>query len=161
MFYIDKDKELTSELLTTILHEFNTNVRPTLQKRKDYYDGKHAILTKQYTDDSKPCNRIVTNFCKIIANTYSGYIVGKPVSYTSNEDITDIQNGINYNDDNAENIAWLNNALTYSVGYELQWLDDNAQARYSQVTPLNAFAIYDNTLNSELLYFVRWYEADN
>ena len=161
MFYIDKDKKLTPELLNTIINKFLVNVRPTLQKRKNYYDGKHAIMGKAYKDESKPCNRVVTNFCKIITNTYSGYIVGKPVSYTSNDDITEIQAGINYNDDNAQNIAWLNNALIYSVGYELQWLDAAAKVRYSQTSPLNSFAIFDNTLNSELLYFVRWYDADN
>ena len=161
MFCIDRERELTGELLTKIINNFTCNVRPVLQKRKDYYDGKHAILRKTYTDPSKVCNRVVTNFCKIVANTYSGYIVGRPVTYTSNDDITEIQECINYNDDNAENIAWLNNALTYSVGYELQWLDENSQVRYSQVNPLNAFAVYDNTLNSELRYFVRWYEADN
>lgn len=161
MFCIDKDRELSIELLTKIINNFNCNVRPILQRRKDYYDGSHDILKKTYADPSKVCNRIVTNYCKIIANTYSGYIVGKPVSYTSNDDIDEIQEIINYNDDNAENIAWLNNALIYGVGYELQWIDEASQVRYSQVNPLNAFAVYDNTLNSELLYFVRWYEADN
>lgn len=161
MFYIDKDRELTAELLQKIIRTFTTNVRPRLQKWKDYHDGKHAVLNKTYPDPSKVCNRIVTNYCKIIVNTYSGYICGKPVSYTSNEDITDIQEGINYNDDNAQNMAWLSNALTYGIGYELQWLDEDAKVRYGQVNPLNAFAIYDNTLNSELLYFVRWYDADN
>ena len=161
MFCIDKDRELSIELLTKIINNFTCNVRPILQRRKDYYDGKHDILKKTYADPSKVCNRIVTNYCKIIANTYNGYIVGKPVSYTSNDDIDEIQEIINYNDDNAENIAWLNNALIYGVGYELQWIDEASQVRYSQVNPLNAFAVYDNTLNSELLYFVRWYEADN
>lgn len=161
MFYIDKDRELTTELLLKIINNFSCNVRPKLQRWKDYYDGKHDILKKSYADASKVCNRIVTNYCKIITNTYSGYICGKPVSYTSNEDIEDIQEGINYNDDNAENMAWLANALIYGIGYELQWLDEDAKVRYSQVSPLNAFAIYDNTLNSELLYFVRWYDADN
>lgn len=161
MFYIDKDRELTAELLQKIIRTFTCNVRPKLQRWKDYYDGKHDILKKAYADPSKACNRIVTNYCKIITNTYSGYICGKPVSYTSNEDITDIQEGINYNDDNAENMAWLTNALNYGIAYELQWLDEYAKPRYSQVNPLDAFAIYDNTLNSELLYFVRWYDADN
>lgn len=161
MFYIDKDRELTAELLQKIIRTFTNNVRPRLQRWKDYYDGKHAILNKTYADPSKACNRIVTNYCKIVVNTYSGYICGKPVSYTSNADIDDIQEGINYNDDNAENIAWLTNALTFGIGYELQWLDEDAKSRYGQVNPLNAFAVYDNTLNSELLYFVRWYDADN
>jgi SPP1 family phage portal protein len=161
MFYIDKDRELTTELLQKIIRTFTCNVQPRLQRWKNYFDGKHDILNKTYSDASKVCNRIVTNYCKIIVNTYSGYICGKPVSYTSNANIDDVQECINYNDDNAENIAWLTNALTYGIGYELQWLDEASKGRYSQVNPLNAFAVYDNTLNSELLYFVRWYDADN
>ncbi len=161
MFYVSKETELTTQLLQKILDKFTTYTQPQLQKWKNYYDGKHAILSKNYADSTKPCNRIVTNYCKIITDTYSGYIAGKPVTYTSNDDITDVQEVINYNDDNAENIQWLTNALTYGIGYELQWLDKDAQIRYSQVNPMNAFAIYDNSLDCELLYFVRWYDADS
>lgn len=161
MFYISKDTELTTELLQKIMDKFTTYVQPKLKKWKDYYDGKHAILLKSYADDSKPCSRIVTNYCKIITDTYSGYICGKPVSYSSNDDITDVQEVINYNDDNAENIAFCTNALTYGVAYELQWIDKYSKNRYSQVSPLNAFAIYDNTLDNNLLYFVRWYDSNS
>ena len=58
-------------------------------------------------------------------------------------------------------MAWCTNALIYGVGYELQWIDKYSQVRYSQVNPLNAFVIYDNTLDCDLLYFVRWYKRDN
>ena len=133
MFYISKETELTPALLQKMINRFNMNILPQLQVWDNYYKGKHAILNKTYTDTTKECNHIVTNFCKIIADTYAGYIVGKPVSYTSNDDIEDIQEAINYNDDNSANIAWCSNALTYGVGYELQWLDKNAQVRYSQV----------------------------
>ena len=161
MFYISKDTELTTELLQKIMDKFTTYVQPKLKKWKDYYDGKHAILEKSYVDSTKKCNRIVTNYCKIITDTYSGYICGKPVSYSSNDDITDVQEVINYNDDNAENIAFCTNALTYGVAYELQWIDKYSKNRYSQVSPLNAFAIYDNTLDNNLLYFVRWYDSNS
>ena len=161
MFYIDKDTELTKELIEKMINKFNMYYRPKLQKWQNYYEGQQAILHKVYDDADKPCNHIVTNFCKIITDTYKGYICGKPVSYVSNNDIEDVQECINYNDDNAANIAWLANALVYSVGYELQWIDKYSQVRYSQINPLNGFAVYDNTLDSELLYFVRWYDADN
>jgi SPP1 family phage portal protein len=161
MFYINRDTELTVALLQKFINKFVLNVQPTLQKWKNYKDGQHAILKKTYKDTSKECNRIVTNYCKIISDTYSGYIAGKPITYTSNEDIADVQEVINYNDDSAANIQWLTNALDFGVGYELQWLDKFSQVRYSQVNPLNAFAIYDDTLDSELLYFVRWYKADS
>lgn len=137
------------------------NTLPKLQKWGNYYNGKHVILNKSYADKSKECNHIVTNYCKIITDTYSGYICGKPVSYTSNQNIDDVQDCINYNDSDAEDMAWCTNALIYGVGYELQWIDKYSQVRYSQVNPLNAFAIYDNTLDCDLLYFVRWYKRDN
>lgn len=154
MFYISKEQELTTELLQKMINKFVVNVRPKLKRWKDYYDGKH-------TNTGGSQDFVVTNFCRQIAQTYNGYIVGKPVTYTSNDDITDVQEVINYNDDNAENIAWCLNALVHGVGYELQWLDSTSQSRYSQVNPLNAFAVYDNTLDSNLLYFVRWYDADS
>ncbi len=160
MFCINRDTELTTDLLSRMIGKFVLNEQPKLQKWKNYYDGKHIILNKSYADASKECNHIVTNYCKIITDTYGGYIAGKPVSYVSNQDIDDVQEVINYNDSDAEDMQWLTNALVYSVAYELQWIDKYAQVRYSQVNPLNAFAIYDNTLDCELLYFVRWYKAD-
>lgn len=161
MFYIDRNTELDTALLSKMLDKFKVSFLPKLQKYKNYYEGKHEILKKVYADTSKPCNKIVTNYCKIIADTYNGYIVGKPVSYSSNNDIEDIQEVINYNDDNAENIAFLNNALVYGIAYELQWLDKTANTRYSQISPLTAFPIYDNSLDCELLNFVRWYKAES
>lgn len=161
MFYLDRNTQLTPELLHKLINKFNFSTLPNLERWENYYKGKHLILNKSYNDPSKVCNRIVTNFCKIIADTYAGYICGKPVTYTSNQDITDIQQTINYNDDNSENISWCTNALVYGIAYELQWLDKYAQVRYSQVNPLQAFPIYDNTLDCELLHFVRWYKADN
>lgn len=161
MFYIDKNTELTPELLSKMLNKFHTNILPQLEKWNKYYAGQHAILSKTYKDTTKPCNKIVTNYCKIIADTYAGYIVGKPVTYTSNNDISAIQDAINYNDDNSENISWVTNALVYGRAYELQWIDKFSKVRYAQVSPLSAFAVYDNSLDCELLHFVRWYKADN
>lgn len=160
MFYISKETELTEGLLHKFLNKFIKDVQPTLKRYKNYYDGKHDILNKSYTDESKACNRIVTNYCKVITDTYNGYICGKPVTYTSNDDIEDVQRAINYNDDNAANINWCKNALIYGVGYELQWIDNFSQVRYSQISPLNSFVIFDDTLNNDILYFIRWYKAD-
>ena len=161
MFYINRDAVLTPELLQKMINRFNFNDLPQLEKWDNYYKGKHIILNKTYADETKECNHIVTNYCKIIADTYSGYICGKPITYTSNQDIEAVQDAINYNDDNSANISWCSNALIYGVAYELQWIDKYAQVRYAQVSPLKGFAVYDNTLDCELLHFVRWYKADN
>ncbi len=104
MFYISKETELTTDLLQKLINKFTVESLPKLQKWENYYRGKHNILNKSYKDTSKECNHIVTNYCKIITDTYSGYICGKPITYTSNDDITDVQEVINYNDTNAEDM---------------------------------------------------------
>lgn len=161
MFMLSKDTELTPELLRKILDRFNTTDRIKRERWKNYYDGKMDILQKQYSDPTKPCSRVVTNLCKVVADTYCGYIAGKPVTYTSNDNIDDIQEVINYNDDESENTNWLLNALIYGVGYELHWIDSDAQERYSQISPLNCVAVHAASLDNELLYFIRWYDVSD
>lgn len=160
MFYIDRETEITTELLSKMMTKFNTERRPVLQKWHDYYSGNHAILRKQYKDVNKVCNRITTNYCKVIAESFQGYIAGQPVSYHSDEDIEDIQEVIDANDD-SQDIDWLMNALIFGQGYEFYWLNEEAQIRYSQINPLNCFAIRTNDLEQEILAFVRWYDKDN
>lgn len=158
MIYLDKNTILTPAILNKLIDKFLYNEKLKLTKWENYFKGKHAILHKCYTDGNKHCNHIVTNFCKVIAETYSGYICGKPITYTSNEDITAIQDVLNYNDSEAEDMDFITNALVYGVAYELYWLDAYAQVRYAQIDPLSCFAIYDGTLDNELSYFVRWYK---
>ena len=161
MYMLSKDTELTPELLRKILDRFNTTDLIKRKRWKNYYDGKMDILQKQYSDPTKPCSHVVTNLCKVVADTYCGYIAGKPVTYTSNDNIDDIQEVINYNDDESENTNWLLNALIYGVGYELHWIDSDAQERYSQISPLNCVAIHAASLERELLYFIRWYDVSD
>lgn len=161
MYMLSKDTELTPELLRKILDRFNTTDLIKRKRWKNYYDGKMDILQKQYSDPTKPCAHVVTNLCKVVADTYCGYIAGKPVTYTSNDNIDDIQEVINYNDDESENTNWLLNALIYGVGYELHWIDSDAQERYSQISPLNCVAVHAASLERELLYFIRWYDVSD
>lgn len=160
MFYLDKNTVLTKELIQKMISKYVLNTLPKLEKWKNYYNGNHIIMNKSYTDPSKPCNRIVTNYPKIIVDTYGGYICGKPITYSSNDDIADLQEAINYNDSANADMSFCRNALTFGVAYELQWLDAFSQIRYAQVSPLNSFAVYDNSLDCELLYFIRWYKSN-
>ena len=74
MFYINKDTELTADLLQKMINKFRVNVEPKLRKYKNYYDGLQVILNKAYADPSKPCNKTVINYCKNIVDSYCGYL---------------------------------------------------------------------------------------
>lgn len=162
MFCINKDEELSILLLQKMINKFRVEVEPKLKKYKNYYDGKQAILNKNYTDASKPCSRVVTNYCQYIADAYCGYLASPNyISYNSSNDITSIMEVLNYNDYQSEDSDFLLDALKYGIAYELMYLDNEAQVRFRLINPLTAFAIFDDTLTGDLLYFVRMYKAND
>jgi SPP1 family phage portal protein len=162
MFYINKERELDIELLNKMINRFNVEVKPTLEKYKKYYDGAHAILNKSYSDPSKPCSKTITNYCKNIADSYCGYLASPSfISYRSDEDIEEVMNILRYNDYQAEDADFLLNALIYGVACELMYTDSFGKVRFKLIDPTQCFAIYDDSLTNDLLYFVRMYKADD
>ena len=162
MFSINKNTELTAELLQKMINRFFVSDMPKLKKYKNYYDGKQAILNKSYNDESKPCSRVVTNYCQDIADAYCGYLASPGyISYKSENDITAIMDVLRYNDYQTEDSEFLLDALKYGIAYELMFIDEAAQVRFRLINPTSAFAIFDDSLTGDLLYFVRMYKAND
>ncbi len=162
MFSINKNTELTAELLQKMINRFFVSDMPKLKKYKNYYDGKQAILNKSYNDESKPCSRVVTNYCQDIADAYCGYLASPSyISYKSENDISAIMDVLRYNDYQTEDSEFLLDALKYGIAYELMYIDEAAQVRFRLINPTSAFAIFDDSLTGDLLYFVRMYKAND
>ena len=160
-FTINKQAELTPELLQKMIEKFQSSVQPVLTKYKNYYDGVQAILLKQYSDPSKPCNKTVINYCKNIVDGYNGYLASPNfISYTSDNDIEAIMDVLRYNDFQAEDSDFLENALIYGVGTELMFSDQEGKTRFKLIDPRTCFGVYDDSLTGDLLYFVRMYKED-
>lgn len=161
MFYINKEKPLTTELLFKMISKYRLNIQPVLKKYKKYYDGEHDILNKSYSDETKPCNKTVINYCKNITDNYNGYLATPGfISYSSNQDIEDIMDILRYNDYQAEDAALLKDALIYGKACELMYNDAESKTRFKLIDPINSFGIYDDSLTGDLLYFVRMYPID-
>ena len=162
MFYINKDMELSTELLQKMINRFHLNIEPKLMKYKNYYDGIQAILQKTYSDPSKPCSRTVINYCKNIVDSYCGYLATPGhISYRSNDDIEEIMKVLDYNDYQAQDSDLLLDALIYGVAAELMFMDAEGQARFRLINPTQCFAICDDSLTGDLLYFVRFYRVND
>lgn len=162
MFYLNKDAELTIELLQKMINRFLVSVEPQLTKYKNYYDGEQKILNKSYADASKPCNRTVINYCKNIADSYCGYLASPNyISYSSDNDITEVMNILRYNDYQAEDTNYLLDALIYGIACELMYIDSEGQTRFRLINPTQCFGIYDDSLTADLMYFVRMYKAND
>lgn len=161
MIYFSKDADLTVEYLQKIIEYFTTNCQPQLTKYKNYYDGIQSILNKHFTDSTKPCNKLVINYCFNIATAYCGYL-GSPgfISYSSDNDIEDIMDILRYNDYQAADADFLMDALIYGVANELMYIDSDSQTRFRLINPTMSFGIFDDTLTEDLIYFVRMYKRN-
>ena len=145
-----------------MINHFNLNVQPKLKKYKNYYDGIQAILNKRYSDETKPCSKTVINYCKNIVDSYCGYIATPGfISYSSQDDITDIMNILRYNDYQSEDSDFLLDALIYGTAAELMYNDNEGQTRFRLINPTQCFGIYDDSLTGDLIYFVRMYKASD
>ena len=162
MFYLNKDTELSVELLNKMINRFNLNVQPKLTKYKNYYDGIQAILNKSYSDPTKPCSKTVINYCKNIVDSYCGYLATPGyISYYSQDDIDEIMNILRYNDYQAEDSDFLLDALVYGTAAELMYIDSEGKTRFRLINPTQCFGIYDDSLTGDLMYFVRMYKAND
>lgn len=162
MFYLNKDTELSVELLNKMINRFNLNVQPKLTKYKNYYDGIQAILNKSYSDPTKPCSKTVINYCKNIVDSYCGYLATPGyISYYSQDNIDEIMNILRYNDYQAEDSDFLLDALVYGTAAELMYIDSEGKTRFRLINPTQCFGIYDDSLTGDLMYFVRMYKAND
>lgn len=160
MRFLCSRKELNVDKIIDFLQKFNQYESFKLNKYKDYYDGRQAILRRKQTDETKPCNRIVTNFCSQITDNYLGYLVGKDVTYTSLEDISALMDILAYNDSRTEDNELLKQALIFGRAFELCYVDEDGQQRFRILDSRETFAIYENNLNEDLLAVVRYYPID-
>lgn len=158
---MNKEAELNKEMLQKMINRFNIGVLPRLNKYKNYYDGIQQILNKSYNDASKPCNRTVINYCKSLVDSYCGYLATPGyISYSSDEDIEDVMNILRYNDYQAEDADFLLDALIYGTAAELMFIDEAGQTRFRLINPTQCFGVYDDSLTGDLIYFVRFYKAN-
>lgn len=152
--------ELTMQKIIEFIQKFNQYERPRLDRYFNYYDGKQAILRKTVSDKTKPCNRIVTNFCYNIVNNYQGYLTGNDITYTSPQDISNIVDILSYNDVRTEDNEFLRQALIYGRAFEVNYIDEDMKQRFKVLDSRECIPIYQNNLNQDLLCVVRYYWVD-
>lgn len=152
--------ELTLEKITNFIRQFCQYDRPKLLVYHDYYVGRQDIMKKYVKDKTKPCNKIVTNFCYNIVGNYQGYLTGIDIAYTSPDDISAIVDILSYNDVRTEDNELLRNALIYGRSFEVNYIDEEGKQRFKVFDSRECFPIYRNTLNQDLLCVVRFYAVD-
>ena len=158
---IDKETQLTKEVIKWII-EKHSEEKTRIAELRDYYNNKNAIMNRQYKDNNKPQNRLSHPFASYITNMATGYFLGNPISYNSdNQDLLERMLDIfKYNDeaDNNTTLAKYSSIAGYAV--ELLYIDENSNARFKALPGDEVAIIYDNTLEENILYAIRYFEED-
>lgn len=128
-------------------------------KLEKYYNAKNDILSRTMKDASKPNNKIANSYASYITDTLVGYFVGKPISYNGNDPdiLNELQMIFEYNDEADENAELAKNASIYGIAYELLYMNDNV-VRFKSLDPKECIPIFDDTLDNNLLAFIRYYD---
>lgn len=161
---LNPNQTLTAQVLRKIL-EMNLSEEARREKLANYYIGKQQIAMRTLGDYTKPNNKLAHAYGNYITDTITGYFMGQPVSYNSQEASDDsalelLREIFNYNDEQSENVELAKESSKIGVAYELHYVDNDGNPRFKVVDSIRAIPVYDNTLNEELIYFIRYYNDD-
>lgn len=114
-------------------------------------------MKKQATDLGKPANKVVVNYCYNIVQNYRGYLTGIDIAYSSDKNIDQVFEVLNYNDVKQEDSNYLQDALVYGCAYEIAYIDEWGKHRFKTLDPKNVIPVYDDTLDQDLVYCIRFW----
>ena len=160
-YRLRKDSVLTADLIQKYIED---NAAEATRKKKlaNYYVANHAIKNRTMVDAAKPNNKVVNPYANYITDIITGYFMGEPVGYNSEEtELLNVLNAIyNYNDEAAENSELAKDASIYGVAFERVYLEDSESksVRFKKLDAEGCIPIYDNTVEEDLLFFIRYYD---
>lgn len=147
---------MDKKTLRALTGDFALTEAPRLQKLRDYYLGRHAILERS-ADPGKPNNRLVCNFCRAITDATVGYFMGTPIAFDcADARLLSLVNDANaYNDEQFAETALARDLSVYGRAAELCWIDEDAQLRFSPIDPLACIPIWGDGPDRPLVACVR------
>ena len=161
MVRLNSVDELNQEVIKRIINQFQMNELPRLMKLKNYYLNKTAILNRVRVDSTQPNNKVVHPFAQYITDTLTGYFMGEPVAYTSNENIEALKLVYEYNDEQNENMELAKSCSIFGKAWEYLYVDLDGSLRFTYIDPREIIPIYGTSINDDLLAVIRFYEEYN
>lgn len=164
VFIFPSDTEISPTDLEAFVKYHGTNLVPALKRKMQDYKGHHAILDQADRGGHRPDNRLVVNLNSYIVDTFNGYFIGLPPKITLDDtganDVLQAWNNTNSLQDKLSEVSKL--ADVYGYAYLFAYQNEDSQTGVAYSSPENSFMIYDDTVSSNPLAFVRYaYDDDN
>lgn len=154
--YLQPDGLPTPAMLGSVLAEHHAHL-PRLEKLRRYYMADGDILKRERLS-GQPNNKIAHPFARYITAVATGYLVGKPVSYSTEnaagalDQVEDAFRRASIASMDAENAR---NASIYGRGVEYVYVSDkDMQPCVSVLDPRSAFVVYDESYELKPLFGV-------
>lgn len=162
-FKLSKEQPLTTEIIKKLINRNNQFNVPKYQKMDRYYHTENDILRRTMKDESKPNNRVAHPYASYITDILTGYFMGEGVNYNSEDEeaLNELTMVLEYNDSQDEDIEIAKDMSIYGVGIELMYIDEEGSTRVKRLEPAEVALVYDDTLNEDLLYGIRYYECED
>lgn len=164
MIRMDSEFEVTPQLVRKLL---SANSKEREQRLSRYYKGEHAIVNRKFDDETKPNNKIVTNECKRITNVSVGYFIGKPVSYSANQEnkeyLEHLQAIFDLNNEQKVNADLAKSASIYGYGVEVIYTSQSITGEleirfaYLDLEEQDILLVYDRSVEKNLIMAIRHY----
>ena len=161
-YYFPQDKVLTKDIIKKFKERDRAeNARKI--KLYDYYQGKHSILQRTYDDASKPNNRVVNPYANYITTMMTGYFIGEPVEYTSEDEqaLASLKEVFEYNDEPSVNKEIAKWQSICGEGYDIIYIDKDGNTRFKALPALGMIPIYNDDIDEELLYVIRYWSVND
>lgn len=164
IFRLPKGTELTAELLDKFLVENFKKTALRYIKLEKAYRNEYEIFSLPKKESWKPDNRIAVNFAKYITDTMNGFFIGIPIKISSDDEkVKEYSEFLDaYNNQDDQNAELSKICSMFGKGYEMYYVDENANIGITYLKPTEAFMIYDDSIVKNRMYFVRYYfDAEN
>lgn len=146
-----KKKEILSAEDIKLYLEWHGKQLPRYDKLMAYYRGEQDIMVRNVKINNNANNKTITNFCKLITDTLSGYFISKELIYKNVEEST-----LNYilevnknNDSRDEDYELSKLASIYGHSFEILYYDKEGNVRFNECSPTSTFMLYDVDSMSE------------
>lgn len=154
-----KDVGIALDELQDMVTFHKQNQKHEFKRQFQNYIGNHEIFELERNTSTDIDNRIAVNLPKYVVDTFNGYFIGVPPSFSAKEDKTNqsLQNWLNSN-----NFSDLLNEISkqvdiYGRSYLLAYIgDEDKQAKATYLSPQHSFMIYSNDTEQLPLGFVTY-----
>lgn len=145
VIYMEKAsvEALTEQDIRKIISENSIGMK--YGKLSDYYTGNHKILGETKRDSTAPNNKLVNNMAKYITDTATGYFVGKPIVYNSDNEeyLKAMQDVFDYNDEQDHNMELAKQCSICGSCFEMMYIDEDCKIRFTKVKAADLIMIYE------------------